>query len=129
MAKTSEMLASKYLKKEDVGEGMLATISGFDKVNLALDGAPPQWKWVMQFSELDKPLVLNGTNIRLCEMIFNSGDTDDWIGNKIVLYNDPTIQFQGKFTGGIRLRAPKKTVQASKPSPKAIEDLDSDIPF
>ena len=127
MAKTSEMLASKYLKKEDVGDGLLVTIKGFDKVNLGMEGQPAQMKWVMSFEELDKPMVLNGTNIRLCEMIFNSGDTDDWIGNKLVLYNDPTIQFQGKFTGGIRVRAPKKP--ATKPSPKAIEDLDSDIPF
>lgn len=127
MAKTSEMLASKYLKKEDVGEGLLVTIRGFDKVNLGMEGQPPQWKWVMNFEELDKPMVLNGTNIRLCEMIFNSGDTDDWTGNKLVLYNDPTIQFQGKFTGGIRVRAPKKP--ATKPSPKAVEDLDDDVPF
>lgn len=128
MAKVSEMLASKYLKKEDVGNGVLVTISGFNKENLALDGQPPQWKWCMTFQELEKPLVLNGTNIRLCEMIFNSGDTDDWINNKIVLYNDPSIQFQGKFTGGIRVRAPKQ-IQSQKPSPKAIEELDDDIPF
>lgn len=128
MAKTSEMLESKYLKKEDAGEGVLVTIRAFDKVNLAQEGQPAQWKWVMMFNELDKPLVLNGTNIRLLEMIFNSGDTDDWIGNQIVLYNDPTIQFQGKFTGGIRVRAPKRP-HGNKPTPKRIEELDDDVPF
>jgi hypothetical protein len=82
----------------------------------------------MSFQETEKPLVLNGTNIRLCELIFNSGDTDDWIGNQLVLFNDPTIQFQGKFTGGIRVRAPKRA-QARKPTAKAVEELDDDIPF
>ncbi len=124
MPNVNEMIESKYLKKEDVGNGVMATIASFEKVNIAMDGSPAQWKWSMRFEELDKPLLLNSTNIRLCQMIFNSSDTDDWLGNKIVLYNDPTIQFQGKFTGGIRLRAPKQ--QKVKPT---VEDLDDDIPF
>lgn len=128
MANVSQMLESKYLKKEDVDPAKLVTVAGFEKVNLALEGKSPEWKWVMQFEEC-KPMVLNATNIRILEMVFNSGDTDDWIGNQVVLYNDPTIQFQGKFTGGIRVRAPKKTIAAQKPSAKTIEDLDSDIPF
>ncbi len=123
----NEMLSSKYLKKEDVDPAKLVTVASFDKVNLAMDGQPPQHKWVMRFEELDKPMVLNATNIRLCEMIFNSGDTDDWVGNKLVIYNDPSIQFQGKFTGGIRVRGAKKP--ATKPTVQNIEDIDSDIPF
>lgn len=129
MAKISEMLASKYLRKEDCGSGLLLTISGFDKENLAMEGEPPQWKWICKFQETERPLVLNGTNIRLMQMIFDSDDTDAWIGNKIVLFSDPSIQFQGKFVGGIRVRAPKKSFVSNKPTAQTIDDLESDVPF
>lgn len=125
MPNVNEMIESKYLKKEDVGTGTLGTVAKFERVNIAKEGQSPEWKWALFVEELDKPLLLNSTNIRLLEMIFNSPDTDDWIGNKVVLYNDPSIQFQGKLTGGIRLRAPKTQKKAAP----TIEDLDSDIPF
>lgn len=124
MPNVQDMLESKYLKKEDVGTGVLATVQSFEKVNIAMEGQAVQYKWAMRFEELDKPLLLNATNIRLCELVFNSSETDDWIGNKIVLYSDPTIQFQGKFVGGIRVRAPKQ----AKPKP-TVQDLEDDIPF
>lgn|SRR5512135_807199 len=108
MPRTNEMLPSKYLKKEDVGEGVLGTIAKFEKVNVAVEGAEPEYKWSMSLKELDKPLVLNSTNIHIMETVFASDNTDDWIGKQIVLYNDPNVSFAGKMTGGIRLRAPKQ---------------------
>jgi hypothetical protein len=128
--KTSEMRESKFLKQGDVGNGALMTVTGCNPHNVAKEGVEPQMKWCLEFEESDKPLVLNSINIQLCEKIFGSDDTDEWIGKRIVLYTDPTISFQGKVTGGIRVRAPKKTAQApAKPAP-IVEDLDVDsIPF
>lgn len=107
MPTTREMLPSKYLKKEDVGEGVLATIQSFEKVNVAVEGAEAEYKWAASFHELDKPLVLNSTNIHVMEAVFGSDNTDNWVGKQIVLYNDPNVSFAGKITGGIRVRAPK----------------------
>ncbi len=126
MPKVGEMLESKYLKKEDADPARLVTVASVGQVNLAMDGKPPEYKWIMNFEELQKPMVMNSTNIRLCEMIFNSDDTDHWIGNKLVIYNDPTIPFQGKLVGGIRVRAPKQQKSAVK---TIIEEMDNDIPF
>ena len=127
MPKTSEMRDSKFLKKEDVGAGALMTVAGCERHNVAKEGAEPEMKWCMTFHEAEKPLVLNATNIQLCESIFGSDDTDDWTGKKIVLYTDPNVSFQGKLTGGIRVRAPKKQAAAAKPKPP-VED-DDDTPF
>lgn len=139
MAKTSEMIESKYLKKDDVGEGVLATVDSLERKNVAQEGKPAENKWLMHFRELEKPLILNSTNIQLCEHIFESDDTDDWIGHKIVLYDDPSISFAGKLTGGIRVRKPR-----TKPAPERMQevaeretkkaggnfsDLSDDIPF
>ncbi len=135
MPKTSEMRESKFLKKEDVGRGVLLTITGCLQKNVAKEGAEPEHKWCLTFKEEDKPLVLNGTNIQLVEQITGSDDTDHWVGKRIVLYTDPTISFQGKVVGGIRVRKPKATAPPAAPTPapepEPDDDIsdDSDIPF
>lgn len=137
---------SKYLKKEDCLKPILVTITGSEEVNLAMDGKPADLKWTLTFKETEKPLVVNSTNGQILAAIFGSDESDDWIGKKIVLYNDPNITFQGKLVGGIRVRAPKGQA-ASEPKPNvnvktpnltqpSIEqeydinpDLDDNIPY
>lgn len=133
MPKTSEMRESKFLKQSDIGAGALMTVEGCEKHNVAKEGAEPEHKWCLAFAETDKPLVLNSTNIQLCERIFGSDDTDEWIGKKVVLYVDPNVSYGGKVVGGIRVRAPKKAAAAATkpaPPPPVVEELtDDDIPF
>jgi hypothetical protein len=133
MPKISEMRESKFLKKEDVGAGALLTITGCEQHNVAKEGAGEELKWCLSFAEVDKPLVLNSTNAQLCARICGSDDTDDWTGKKVVLYTDPNVSFQGKVTGGIRVRAPKAIKPVAKPAAVAVavaEELtDDDIPF
>ncbi len=134
MPKTSEMRESKFLKKEDVGAGALMTIEACEQHNVAKEGAPPEQKWCLTFEESDKPLVLNSTNIQLCERMFASDDTDEWVGKKIVLYTDPNVSYAGKIVGGIRVRAPKaKTAPKPAAAPihaPIVEELtDEDVPF
>jgi hypothetical protein len=142
MPKTSEMRESKFLKKEDVGRGVLATIASCVRKNVAMEGAEPEQKWCLTFRELDKPLVLNSTNIQLCEQICGSDDTDQWVGKRIVLYTDPNVSYAGKLVGGIRVRAqrtvkPPNVITQPMPPPRTEpvyedhnEPLDeSDIPF
>lgn len=127
MPKTSEMRESKFLKKEDVGRGALATIASCVQMNVAMEGATPEQKWCLTFHELEKPLVLNSTNIQLCQVICGSDDTDHWVGKRVVLYTDPNVSYQGKLIGGIRVRAPKPT--APPPPPPPTSEADDDIPF
>ena len=133
--KVSELKSSKFLKKDDVGNGVLVTIAGVEQVNVAKEGAPEELKWCMHFNELDKPLVLNSTNGQIIEQITGKDDSDDWAGAKIVLYNDPNVSFGGKLTGGIRVRAPKvkptaKAKPAPEPEPPANDEpAGDDFPF
>ena len=137
MPKIGQMLESKFMKQEDAGDGgVLLTIKAVTQHNVAKQGAEPEHKWCLEFQESDKPMVLNSVNIQLCGVIFDSDDTDDWTGRKIVVYVDPTVMYQGKVTGGLRVRKPKggsATAPArpkAKPAPMVKEDLDDDsIPF
>lgn len=107
MPNVNEMLPSSYLKKEDCDPPILVTIADIKQENLAMEGKPQDLKWVMFFSEHEKGIVLNSTNIQLAASICASQSTDDWIGKRIVLYSDPNVSFGGKLVGGIRVRAPK----------------------
>jgi hypothetical protein len=134
--KIGQMMDSKFLKKEDVEPPKLVTIRGFSQQNAGRDDAP-EMKWTMSFIELSKPMVMNSTNLQLAAQALGSDDTDHWIGKQVVLYNDPSVQFQGKLIGGIRIRAPKKrpatsgtaTTAAAPAAVTAEEDFDDDIPF
>lgn len=131
MPKVGQMLESKFLKKEDIGTAALLTVTSCDQRNVAIQGADPELKWCLHFAEIDKPLVLNSTNIKLCEQVFASDDTDDWNGKKVVLYTDPNITYGGKLVGGIRVRKPKDS--AAKPAPRSaalpVPEDDDSIPF
>lgn len=116
--KISEMKSSKFLKKDDVGEGTICIIQSVSQENVAKEGADPEMKWCLHFTNLDKPLVLNTTNMQLIAKFLGSEDTDDWEGKKIILYDDPSVSFGGKLTGGIRVRE-------FKAKPKQDPDLEA----
>lgn len=122
MPRVSDLKQSKYLTKEDCTPPILVTIAGYEQVNVAMENQVPELKWALKFDEQDKPLVLNQTNGQIIGVIAGSEDFDDWMGKKIVLYNDPTIAFAGKITGGIRVRAPKGRAAPAVPP-------EDEIPF
>jgi hypothetical protein len=116
-----------YLKKEDFPQPALLTISGAEQVKVLEDD-----KIVIHFKEDDKALLANKTNLQLMAVFYGSTDTDDWIGHKVVLYNDPTVMYAGKVVGGIRVRLPKgvEPIVAQNASREpGSDDFDDDVPF
>jgi len=124
----NEISESKYLKKEDVGTGKQVQITGLSKENLAREDDTPDYKFVLHFNGPVKPMVLNKTNAQLIAHVLGSQETDDWIGKTVTLYNDPTISFAGKLTGGIRVMVQQPQTQPSGPAPVG-EFKDDDIPY
>ena len=114
MAKISQMVDSKYLKQADVEDDTVVTVTKVGQANIAKDDAPPDMKWLIRFKEFDKPMVLNRTNIALMGN-FCGDDTDDWIGKQVIVYNDESIQFQGKVTGGLRFKRLKAKPKNAAP--------------
>lgn len=121
--KANAMIPSKFLKKEDVDPPKLVTIKALRQANVAMDDQPEELKWTIFFKEVEKPMVLNSTNIQLLIKALGTDETDDWIGKQVVVYNDPNVSFAGKITGGVRIRAPKKQGAPVQP------EVDDDIPF
>jgi len=118
MPNIAEMKSSKYLTKHEVGEGMLVTITGVEKQNMAAAGQPREDRWVL-LTEGNKPFVLNSTNTKRIAKITGSDETDDWEGKQVVLYFDENIEFGGEIVGGIRARAPKGQAARAQTAPSA----------
>jgi hypothetical protein len=120
---------SKYLKKEEVGDdGVILTIKGFKQEMVEGDNGQDEQKLIMYFEENYNPMVINRTNAQLLAIATGAANAGEARGKEIIVYNDPTISFGNKVTGGIRIKklagAPK---QASKADPRDLSDIESDF--
>ncbi len=132
--KLSEIVPStgKYLKKEDADPAILVTVKAFSQEDVSAQGEPPELKGTVHFHEVEKPLVLNQTNAQLMAIATGlSGDSDEteFIGKKIVLFNDPTVSFGGKITGGIRIRAARNQPAPAPREPGSDDDFNDPLNF
>ncbi len=107
MPNIDQMTSSKYLRKEDCDPPILVTIDRITLENVGMDDQPKEAKWCLYFLETEKGIVTNPTNRELCAEVCGSRMTEDWRGHRIVLFNEPSVMYQGRRTGGIRIRAPK----------------------
>lgn len=125
--KTSQMIVSKFLRKEDFDDDQICTIRGIKQENVGKEDSP-EMRWTLYFTEHQKAMVLNVTSIRVLEAAFGD-ESDDWKGKKVTVYVDPNVSFQGRVVGGLRLRPIKEKVsKAAQTEPP--DDFDKDeIPF
>ena len=130
--KLSDIKESKYLAKDDCGEeGIVVTIDRVvvEKVGEDMQGNAEN-KPVMHFQEQNvKPLIVNVTNFETIVEGTGLEDSDNWGGQRIKVYNDPTVSFAGRRTGGIRVRTPKKGATPPPVAEQVADMTDDDIPF
>lgn len=112
MADVNEIYKSNSdnIKAEDIGDNMWtmtiksADVKAFDNGN--------ERKIVLSFHEWDKNLPLNVTNARTIAGLYGA-DSNAWVGKQIMLFT-MMVDYQGKQTLGIRVRAP---MQPGGPQP------------
>jgi len=148
MASVKDLGESKYISKEDVGDGLVVTITGYKKIDVSRNDQPASFKYVLKLDYVCesgqecKPLVVNVTNGKMIAKIVHelygvtrdegedgvpqNENFDNWIGKKIVLWNKPDVEYGGEVTGGIRVRAlegqkPPKKFQG-EPNPDWVGD-------
>lgn len=129
--RAGDMIESKYLKQADLkGEEVIVTVQKLGQGNVAMDDKPEEIKWMVKFTEFNKAMVLNSTNIRTLERLLGE-ETDLWIGKEVVLYVDENVSFGGELVGGLRLKSAKPATAPKRftnPAAKAAMD-EKDIPF
>lgn len=117
---------SKYLKKDDVGEdGMILTIKGFKQETMEGDNGE-EHKLVLYFVEDVAPMVINRTNSQLLQIATGAQTAGEARGKQVVVYNDQSISFGGKVTGGLRI---KKIPGEPRRAPATKNEDFEDVPF
>jgi len=126
----SDVGNSRYFAREDVGDGLVGTISSISWEDVSLPDMPAEEKWVVYSKEHIKGLVLNKVRGRQISEIAGGPSEDEWVGTSIEMYDDPTVEFGHKVTGGIRVRKPKVEAEAKQASADTVaDDLNDDIVF
>ena len=116
---------SKYLAKEDVGDdGVIITVRGFKKETLKSDKGDEE-KVILYFMEEEyKPMVLGNTTSTQLGKATGALTAGEARGKKIVVFNDESVMFGSKNTGGLRI---KKYSTAQPATPKASKDPFADF--
>jgi hypothetical protein len=124
--KTSQMIQSKFLKKEDFPQPEVLTIKD---VSLEEVGRGDT-RWVLFFKEKAKGIVLNVTKIKQLEAAYGD-DSDMWNGRKVKVMHDPTVMMGTQQVGGIKFVMPSNagTVPPPPPPPQSNDGFDDNIPF
>ena len=122
--KTSDMIQSKYLKKDDFSTPAVMTIKGCTMEDVGQGDT----RWILWMHERPKGLVLNVTKIRQLEASYGQ-DTDQWLGKKVKLSHDPTVMYAGKIVGGIKLVTSNAPAAPTPPPPAAEHEFDDEVPF
>jgi hypothetical protein len=131
--KVSTILASNWLKKDDLNDPVGGEVFTIAKVTEELVGQDQQPKWALHWKERSVlPMLLNKTNLRLLASMFGD-DTDDWRGKEVEVYHDPSISYNGQLVGGLRVRPPRPVqprARPTQPRPAPRQDLpDDDVGF
>ena len=129
----NDFLGGNYLKKEDIDGAMTVTLT--DVWSEAVLNAGRK-KLVVSFRELEKPLILNKTNIKRFARIFGTGDTKAWRG-PVTIYVEPGVEYAGRVVGGLRVRpvdkaqsrveSPAKQLQQNGHAASEHSEFDSDF--
>jgi hypothetical protein len=107
---------SKYLSASEVGNRKIRTkIARVRKEALQQQGGGTKTKFIVAFTNHDKEMVLNSTNINALVDALGKRPTD-WIDADVGIYTEPTM-FGGKPTKGLRLRVLNKPAAMSAPKP------------
>jgi hypothetical protein len=127
----------------------LSTVFGGDSLKAAdLQGSEPTLvidrvemkkfdngnKLVISFEGKKKVLVCNKTNANRIAHYYGT-NTDNWIGQEVQLYTD-LVDFQGRPTEAIRVRAPRRpqagpapTAEPRRQTGGVSDAMSDDIPF
>jgi hypothetical protein len=121
---------SKYLRKEDVEPPLLVQIFNMTTDQVEGDTNAIENRAVLHFHGDIKPMILNSTNRELLKAITGANTVGGLRNQQVILYNDPTIIYKGKLTGGIRIRAATQPAPAQPTQPgTGPADFDDSIPY
>lgn len=106
----SDMIKSKFFGARDLQGKPPQTLTIADVTEELMGrGGRQETKCFLWFQETLKGLQLNKTRVRVLEAAFGP-DSELWVGKRVRLSFDPTVEFGGRAVGGVRLQTPPGVV-------------------
>lgn len=114
---------SDYIKAEDIGNNMWTMTIKTADVKKFDDGTS---KIILTFNEWEKCLPLNVTNAKSIAGLYGH-NSNSWIGHQIMLFT-MMVDYAGKQTLGIRVRAPMAPGGPQQPQPGGTAHVQQNSP-
>ena len=89
----------------------------------------------LRCDEFENPIPLSQEGLGQLISIFGTDETNEWIGQYVVVFNDRNVEYDGRKVGGIRFRPVKEgfkvpeTAKKSRVIVPAAAPADDDVPF
>lgn len=99
---------SNFVKAKDVKEPITLTVTAVEAEEFKDDDGSPRESLVLFSKELEQGVVMSKSALAQAIEILGSDETDEWIGKRIVLFNDTSVTFKGKRVGGLRFKEAAK---------------------
>lgn len=115
MPRFTDMIESKYLTKDDVNPECIVTIKNVIQEEVQGDNNQSQLVWILYVNEFSKGVRLNTGHKTTLDEILNGATSEQSIGKQIILWNNPSVEYKGKVTGGIRIRSYNPVAAAHNP--------------
>jgi len=104
------VLIGKYFSYADLEESgpIEATITKVVTESFGRKGEDTEEKFVIYFKEVPQGLSFRprGEVAKAFAKVLGSASTEKWIGQKVVIFGDPTVFMGNKKVGGARLKKP-----------------------
>jgi len=113
----------KYLGSYCVDKEITLTISKVVKESVVSQNGEKEEVTVAHFKENEKPMVLNKTNCKIIETLYDTPYIEEWIGKRIGVYVDRVKSF-GEVVEALRVKKPTQAItEAEKAEIKAKVEL------
>ena len=86
------------------GSDLIAVIDYVQREEVTGTGGKKEFETVAHFSDGNKPMILNKTNMKTIATIYKTPFIEEWKGRAIQIYYDPTVKFGRDVVGGLRIR-------------------------
>lgn len=105
MPRVSDVYRNPWLKAEDLDDDEATfTITGSGLHEFTEPDGKKKSQIALDLAETDKRFGLNVTNCNVVKGIFGSDDSEDWHGEKIVLYITQTTMTDGRIVDCLRIK-------------------------
>lgn len=112
-----------YLASWDIDKDTIVTISKVKYEEVTGEKGRTDKCLVAYFDGIENGMIVNVTNSKTIQKLYNEPDPAKWVGKKITLFVDPNVSIKGEKVGGLRIRPILPKNGKEKLSPERFNNM------